>query len=398
MITYFQKHSMQHSKVKPGACAPGKIVQPTFFAEDSREFGSESLASDELKKPDLDLRQKCYETFGENICEKMVVLLCNKMIQARTKDKTLLEDDEWTHTEVAEEFERQQVLESKTGLRKKFTGKVKRVALSLGSKLPKPLNPHKGDRISRVAFDQESDIEWLLGYLPDIIATSISSNVSDLEFPGYLDQRAMSNSKRSPYPTKQMWLNEDSNSIRDCNSQDSGTENTPVDVEEIMGKYQGLEAILITDELLFFINNIGANYGKTEVKYQTASLSKKPPSITNYETILRPLSLVKGSKLLQLPKYGEYRQNFIGNNKNETTCGDFDRGSKNNTSPSFEGILKEIKLVTKLSEQKNSFTVPVMLNMLNMNQKQRKLGRCNLLHPNKVFSGISNKIIEKQCA
>ncbi|KAF8002313.1 hypothetical protein HF325_003278 [Metschnikowia pulcherrima] len=243
------------------------------------------------------------------------------------------------------------------------------------------------NRYSQVVFDAEFDRKWPRGFCPEIDLSS-GPNSANFMFPRC---RKRTYTRLAPYGSATMYSSLKSAPLLAEEYAELHRESTPVDVNRLLEEFKGLEAVYITDEAHFFINNFGEKTSKEEKRKlvhlvlslvaQTAStrasrgvhslVSKvasifrtesklvmlHPPSVGRLLASLRPLLLVKGSKLcLQLPETHDSRHN--GREPTIFELADED-SIVPEVSPPVQASLRELKLVQRRSQRRNSFVVPV---------------------------------------
>ncbi|KAM9940386.1 hypothetical protein OXX80_000163 [Metschnikowia pulcherrima] len=271
----------------------------------------------------------------------------------------------------------------RNGISEKLTARLRR----LWGRDPDSSEYTLSNRYSQVVFDAEFDRKWQRGFCPEIDLSS-GPNSADFMFPR---RRKRTYTWLAPYGSATMYSSLKSAPLLAAEYAQLHRESTPVDVNRLLEEFKGLEAVYITDEAHFFINNFGEKTSKEEKRKlvdlvsslvaQTAStrasrgahslVSKMasvfraesksvmlhPPSVGSSSASLRPLLLVKGSRLcLQLPETHGSRHN--GREPTIFELADED-SIVPEVSPPVQASLRELKLVRRRSQRRNSFVVPV---------------------------------------
>ncbi|KAJ8138096.1 hypothetical protein OY671_008691, partial [Metschnikowia pulcherrima] len=227
---------------------------------------------------------------------------------------------------------------TRLGIRDRISEKLTARLRRLWGRDPNSSEYTLSNRYSQVVFDAEFDRKWQRGFCPEIDLSS-GPNSANFMFPR---RRKRTYTRLAPYGSATMYSSLKSAPLLAEEYAQLHRGSTPVDVNRLLEEFKGLEAVYITDEAHFFINNLGEKTSKEEKRKlvhlvsslvaQTAStrasrgahslVSKvasifrtepksvmlHPPSVGSSQASLRPLILVKGSKLcLQLPETRDSR-------------------------------------------------------------------------------------------
>ncbi|QBM87555.1 hypothetical protein METSCH_B07610 [Metschnikowia aff. pulcherrima] len=345
--------------------------------------------------------------------EHLKSLMCNKARLPEDHDCIRLPEDPWVNVGDVRNIQAKKPKTNKRFLKISFASTTRlgirnRISEKLTARLrrlwgrdPNSLEYTLTNRYSQVVFDAEFDRKWQRGFCPEIDLSS-GPNSANFMFPR---RRKRTYTRLAPYGSATMYSSLKSAPLLAAEYAQLHRESTPVDVNRLLKEFKGLEAVYITDEAHFFINNFGEKTNKEEkhklvnlvlsLVAQTAptrasrgahSLVSKvasifrtepklvmlhPPSVGRLLASLRPLLLVKGSKLcLQLPETHGPRHN--GREPTIFELAD-EESNAPKVSPPVQASLRELKLVRRRSQRRNSFVVPVW-NHLVQGQAKLKIG------------------------
>ena len=367
--------------------------------------------------------KRCSDAFADSsLRERLCKLVCNNISLSRERDRILLLEDPWVnvgdarfHHPKLDANKRHLMISfastTRLGIRNKLSEKLSAGKLSLSTTYSKlrgrdPANPgdYASNKYSQVVFDADFDRKWLLGFCPDVYISS-KPNSAGLDKSR---RRAGRNQQRTykrlaPYDTLTMYSSLKSAPLDVEEYAELHRQSTPVDVNKLLTEFEGLEAVYITDEAHFFINNLADNTNEDKRKLvnlvlslmaQTATTRAsrdaqsvvsrmasvlrpkpklvKPPSVGLLQASLRPLLLVKDSRLcLRIPETPDTRKK-----EREPTIFELteEESLKPTASPSVQSKLRDLKLVRRRSQRRNSFVVPVWKNLVNERNKLKTDG------------------------
>ncbi|KAM9906847.1 hypothetical protein OXX69_006647 [Metschnikowia pulcherrima] len=274
---------------------------------------------------------------------------------------------------------------TRLGIRNRISEKLTTRIRRLWGRDPNSVEYTLSNRYSQVVFDAEFDRKWQRGFCPEIDLSS-GPNSANFMFPR---RRKRTYTRLAPYGSATMYSSLKSAPLLTEEYAQLHRESTPVDVNRLLEEFKGIEAVYITDEAHFFINNLGEKTSKEEKRklvhlvsslvaqtastrasrgahslvskvasiFRTESKLTHPPSVGRSSASLRPLLLVKGSKLcLQLPETRDSRH--IGREPTIFELAD-EESIDPEVSPPVQASLRELKLVRRRSQRRNSFVVPV---------------------------------------
>ncbi|KAJ8141098.1 hypothetical protein OY671_005730 [Metschnikowia pulcherrima] len=367
--------------------------------------------------------KRCSDAFADSsLRERLRKLVCNNISSSRERDLILSLEDPWVnvgdarfHHPKLDANKRHSMISfastTRLGIRNKISEKLSKGKLSLSTTYSKLRgrdsdNPrdYASNKYSQVVFDADFDRKWQLGFCPDVYISS-KPNSAGLDKSR---RRAGRNQQRTykrlaPYDTLTMYSSMKSAPLDVEEYAELHRQSTPVDVNKLLTEFEGLEAVYITDEAHFFINNLADNTNEDNRKLvnlvsslmaQTATTrasrdaqsvvsrmasvlrskpkSLKPPSVGSSQASLRPLLLVKDSRLcLRIPETPDTRKT-----EREPTIFELteEESLKSTASPSVQSKLRDLKLVQRRSQRRNSFVVPVWKNFSNERNKSEADG------------------------
>ncbi|KAM9902116.1 hypothetical protein OXX79_004127 [Metschnikowia pulcherrima] len=383
-------------------------------------------AFDDMKNMVHNTWRKCYDALAITLLrEHLLALVHNKHSISDDVDRILLPEDPWVNVgdirksqpkepETNKRFSKISFASTtRLGIRNRISEKLTARLLRLWGRDSDSSEYTVTNRYSQVVFDAEFDRKWQRGFCPEIDLSS-GPNSANFMLPR---RRKRTYTRLAPYGTATMYSSLKSAPLLVEDYAELHRESTPVDVNRLLEDFKGLEAVYITDEAHFFINNFGEKTNKQEKRKlvnlvsslvaQTATTrdscgahslvskvaslfrpetkSVHPPSVGSSQASLRPLFLVKGSKLcLQIPETHDSRHNG-----REPTI--FELVDEESNEPEASLLappvnLRELKLLRRRSQRRNSFVVPVWNNLTNGKTKSK--ADANSVEKNKLAAAV----------
>ncbi|OBA22387.1 hypothetical protein METBIDRAFT_11228 [Metschnikowia bicuspidata var. bicuspidata NRRL YB-4993] len=304
----------------------------------------------------------------------------------------------------------------KHGSRKRLSGMLKHGVLGFISGLSRL------EHRRQIVFDEKYDLNWQLGYIPEIDLNCLSAphlGADDTGASKALRSKHITYSKRMPYPSSKMCSSGDSVES-DFELRYPGYSASTAEDESIMEKFKGIRVVYLGDEAHLAILNTGpdssseeqkkgaylkktekevpskvaaairptiSEVGKEHEKYlarvqelktlgMLSSCSQEPsapPKLDQSEPILRPFRLLKG---ISSPKTS---QNTNAQGQAQILPEALEATASH--SPLIQAGLRELKLVRRRG---NHVSIPVWLNLMRNRQiypetcrpKSSGQGRC----------------------
>ncbi|KAM9936851.1 hypothetical protein OXX80_003610 [Metschnikowia pulcherrima] len=354
----------------------------------------------------------CYNGLAITLLRELLIsLVCKKAPSPEDPDCILLPEDPWVNVgdvrksqpkpDANKRFSKVSFASTtRLGIRNRISEKLAARLLRLRGKGSDSSEYTLSNRYSQVVFDAEFDRKWQRGYCPEIHLSS-EPNSADFTHPRRIKRTY---TRLAPYGSATMYSSLKSAPLLAEDYAKLHRESTPVDVNRLLEEFKGLEAVYITDEAHFFINNFGEKTSKDEKRklvnlvsslvahtastrgsrgahsivskvasiFRAETKSVHPPSVGSSQASLRPLLLVKGSKLcLQLPETLESRKS--GREPTIFELAD-EEANEPESSPPVQANLRELKLVRRRSQRRNSFVVPVWNNLVQGQIKSKIAG------------------------